>query len=110
MQNADLTESDKFEIGKAWDLSEYSREIIEGQLMNSKIVAVYPVIGIDCSKPETVFYSAGLAIVYQQPGKPGLRTLEISTQTDRSREDETSIEVIEGFLAPEPLFLLEGIK
>lgn len=106
-----LTAADRFEIGKAWGLSKYSREEIEGQLMGSKIIAVYPVFGIDCSKPETVFYPAGLAIVYQQPGKQEIKTLEISTQTGGGNyDDEATIEVVEGFLAPEPLFLLEGIK
>ena len=110
MQNGALTEADKREISKAWDFSKYSRESIEGQLIGGNIVAVYPLFGADYSGGKPKFYSAGLAIVYQQPGNPELKTLEITTQDGSSRDDETTFSIAEGYLAPEPLFLLEGIK
>ena len=78
--------------------------------MGSKIIAVYPLFGVDTSRANPEFYSAGLALVYQQPGNPELKTLEITTQNVCSRDDETTFAITEGYLAPEPLFLVEGIK
>ena len=107
MQNGNLTEADRSEIGKVWDYSKYTRESVEGQLIGSSIIAVYPLFGMD-SKGRV--YDAGLSIVYQAQGSSEIKTLDITTQNCCSRDDETTLSVEIGYVSPEPIYLLEGIK
>lgn len=112
MQNANLTEADRREICKAWDLSGYNQESIEGQLNGSKIIAVYPLFGMEYSrkKGDFIYYPGGLSIVFQQPGNPELKTLDITTQNACDRDDEITMGIENCYISPEPVYLLEGIK